>query len=38
MDEMKMSGEKNKLSYNMTFSLDHHSTFSIKSLYLWVYE
>jgi hypothetical protein len=38
MYEMKMSEEKNRLSYNVAFSLDHHSTIETKSLYHWTYE
>jgi hypothetical protein len=37
MYEMKMSEEKNRLSNNVAFSLDH-STIETKSLYHWTFE
>jgi hypothetical protein len=38
MYKIKMSEEKNRLSYNVTFSPDHHSTIETKSLYRWTYK
>jgi hypothetical protein len=38
MDETKVSEEKNRLSYNVAFGLDHHSTIETESLYRWTYD